>query len=219
MKEIFLGRITDKEGELLSRIAKNRIVVEIGSWTGKSTVYLAESAEKVYAIDSHIGNIEQKMFLNGNSSLEIFKENTKDYKNIIPIVKKSQEAAIGWDKPIGLLWIDGDHTYLGAKSDFELYFPFVVDGGIVAFHDTTDKIVGRVVREVFKNNKVKHLGMIDTITYGTKCYGDLSLKEILQKKWILLLNKNRIMRKIVYCLYHPRHLISRILHLIGGRKK
>jgi len=37
--------------------------------------------------------------------------------------------------PIDLLFIDGDHSYQGVKSDFEMYSPLVRDSGIVAFHD------------------------------------------------------------------------------------
>jgi predicted O-methyltransferase YrrM len=36
---------------------------------------------------------------------------------------------------VDFLFIDGDHTYEGVRKDFEMYFPFVRKGGIVAFHD------------------------------------------------------------------------------------
>jgi predicted O-methyltransferase YrrM len=38
-------------------------------------------------------------------------------------------------KKIDFLFIDGDHTYYGVRSDFEMYAPLVSDGGIIAFHD------------------------------------------------------------------------------------
>jgi cephalosporin hydroxylase len=38
-------------------------------------------------------------------------------------------------RPIDLLLIDGDHTYEGVRSDYELYSPLVRDGGLVVFHD------------------------------------------------------------------------------------
>ena len=47
----------------------------------------------------------------------------------------SQEAVKQWDGPIRLLFIDGDHSYEGCRRDFELWSPFVVPGGIIAFHD------------------------------------------------------------------------------------
>lgn len=36
---------------------------------------------------------------------------------------------------VDFLFIDGDHTYEGAKKDFELYSPLVRKGGVIAFHD------------------------------------------------------------------------------------
>lgn len=36
---------------------------------------------------------------------------------------------------IDLLFIDGDHTYEGVASDYEMYRPLVRPGGIIAFHD------------------------------------------------------------------------------------
>lgn len=36
---------------------------------------------------------------------------------------------------IDFLFIDGDHTYEGVKSDFEMYSPLVSRGGLIAFHD------------------------------------------------------------------------------------
>jgi len=47
----------------------------------------------------------------------------------------AQVAALLGDRPVDLLFIDGDHTYEGARSDFEMYEPFVRPGGMIAFHD------------------------------------------------------------------------------------
>jgi hypothetical protein len=41
------------------------------------------------------------------------------------------------------LFIDGDHTYEGVKSDFEMYSPLVKPGGVIAFHDILDTAVHR----------------------------------------------------------------------------
>ena len=43
-------------------------------------------------------------------------------------------AALGGRK-LDLLLIDGDHTFEGVKSDFELYSGFIRPGGVIAFHD------------------------------------------------------------------------------------
>jgi predicted O-methyltransferase YrrM len=47
-------------------------------------------------------------------------------------------------REIDFLFIDGDHTYKGVKTDFEMYAPLVRGGGIVAFHDITPGRLERV---------------------------------------------------------------------------
>jgi len=59
------------------------------------------------------------------------------------MIMNSEKAAHGWSKPIRLLWIDGDHRYEPAQLDFKLWEPFVVEGGIIAMHDTIRKKVPR----------------------------------------------------------------------------
>jgi len=41
---------------------------------------------------------------------------------------------------IDFLFIDGDHTYDGVKTDFEMYSPLVKKGGLVAFHDICNHV-------------------------------------------------------------------------------
>jgi len=44
-------------------------------------------------------------------------------------------AAILQDQKLDLLFIDGDHTYQGVRTDFEMYSPLVRAGGMIVFHD------------------------------------------------------------------------------------
>jgi len=60
-----------------------------------------------------------------------------------------------------LLFIDGDHSYDGVKSDFEMYSPLVREAGIVAFHDIanarTDYGVGRFWNEARNSFKYREI--------------------------------------------------------------
>lgn len=127
------------------------VIVEIGSYMGRSTCCLAlgsKSAhrEQVYAIDHFIGSPEHQRgeasesaaIVESGTTFHKFQENIAklgltDY--VIPVKASSVEAAAGWTRPIRLLFIDGDHSYEAARLDFETWAPHVVVGGVVAFHD------------------------------------------------------------------------------------
>jgi MMP 1-O-methyltransferase len=145
------GWLTDEEGEALYELARScsgeGVIVEIGSWKGKSTVCLGVGSQDggcvpVYAIDPHadhrFGDFKTNVDRAGIAEL------------VRPIASLSQPAADGFEEPIELLFVDGSHEYDLVLEDFEKWVPKVVDGGWVAFHDTTwtagpRKVVGQGV--------------------------------------------------------------------------
>ncbi|MAH06791.1 hypothetical protein CMI38_00910 [Candidatus Pacearchaeota archaeon] len=58
------------------------------------------------------------------------------YPEVKKIIKKSSEAIKDITFEIDLIHIDADHSYEGAKKDFEAYFPKVRKEGIISLHDT-----------------------------------------------------------------------------------
>ncbi|MHA1251365.1 MAG: class I SAM-dependent methyltransferase [Candidatus Helarchaeota archaeon] len=167
------GGFRDEEGIILYNLARNckgkGVIVEIGSWKGRSTIWLANGSKqgnsvKVYAIDPHtgLGDIQKKY-----GPVWTFDEFKKNIKKagvddiVIPIVKTSKEAAKDFKKPVEFIFIDGGHEYEVVKSDFFLWFPKLVNGGIMAFHDSTTwegpkKIVDNYIfkSKYFKNIKL-----------------------------------------------------------------
>lgn len=145
------GWLTDEEGEALYELARacsgKGVIVEIGSFKGKSTICLGRGSQAgasapVYAVDPHtdgrfvefMGNVERA----GITEL------------VRPVASLSQAAAADFDEPIELLFVDGAHQYELVLEDFERWVPKVLDGGWVAFHDTTwttgpRKVVGPAI--------------------------------------------------------------------------
>lgn len=156
-------------------------IVEIGSFLGKSTCWLAAGAKKnnretVIAVDHFKGSpenqpgqqYENQTLKQAGTTFDKFLENIKsvdlgDY--IEPIVASSEEAAKNWQKPIRLLFIDGDHSYESTKQDFALWFPFVCEAGIVCFHDigTWDGCT-KFYNELIQSSKeVKEIGVVGSL--------------------------------------------------------
>ncbi len=174
------GWLSNQEGEFLYKIASDTgrgVIVEIGSWQGKSTIWLASGSKagkfaKVFAVDPHTGAPEHhEIFRTKNIwTFDKFKENIKiaGVADIIePIVDRSENVAKNWQLPVEFLWIDGAHAYDAAKQDLESWLPHLIDGAIVAFHDSTYEDVKSVVRKfLFGSPHFKNGGVIDTISYA-----------------------------------------------------
>jgi Methyltransferase domain len=108
------GMLTPAEVDCLFQLGqfdqRQGVIVEIGSWKGKSTVALARGSakkthEKIYAIDPHSILPEERYFEDTKSEFlaNVARAGVKD--RLIPMIMTSQEAAKGWHQPIRLLWI------------------------------------------------------------------------------------------------------------------
>jgi predicted O-methyltransferase YrrM len=194
------GWLTDREGETLYNLAKNcsgrGVIVEIGSWKGRSTIWLASGSKKgnkvkIYAIDPHTGSSEHQKEGEKVWTFEEFKKNIKDAKVddiIIPLVQTSKEAAKNFNQPVELIFIDGAHEYEFVKLDFDLWFPKVIEGGIMAFHDTIGwpgpkKVVADCV---YKSKYFKNVKFVDSLTFAQKVKQN-TLKDRIRNRCMLLL--------------------------------
>jgi predicted O-methyltransferase YrrM len=173
------GWLSAVEGRLLYELARDvdaaACIVEIGSWKGRSTVWLAAGAKagrgaRVVAIDPHQGS---SLHAEGESTEHALRRNLHlalVSEQVDVVVDTSEGAVDGWDRPIGLLWIDGDHAYESVRRDFLLWEGYVADGGIVALHDTLFwDGPGRVVSEYLeREHRYSGLGYAHTITYASR---------------------------------------------------
>ena len=154
------------------------VIVEIGSFKGKSTVMLATVAAHyglgpVVAIDPHEGfaylgpNVPQEpptfdTFLGSIKSAGI--EHNVEVQRAY-----SRDAARNWNRPIRVLWIDGDHSYQGCKEDFDLFSPYLADGAVVAFHDTLNSFEGPIrvfVEDILRSDRFGPGGFVHSIAWS-----------------------------------------------------
>jgi MMP 1-O-methyltransferase len=132
------GWLTHEEGERLYELARactsSGVIVEIGSFHGKSTICLGLGSKAgrqvpVYAIDPHRRPSWESFLAN------LERAGVADL--VKPIRGRSQRVAAEFDEAVELLFIDGDHRYKRVLHDFNRWVPKVVEGGVVAMHDTT----------------------------------------------------------------------------------
>ena len=136
------GWLSDAQGRALYHAASattgRGAIVEIGSWKGRSTVWLAAGARRagrrIYAIDPHRGSREDP----AANTLAEFTANLARAglaDAVEPLVMTSAEAAAHVSGGVELLFIDGDHSLEGAVRDAELWLPRLLPGGVLMMHD------------------------------------------------------------------------------------
>lgn len=177
------GWLTEAEGLFLYETAKmikpDDVIVEIGSWEGKSTICLGKGTQdggktSVYAVDPHTGSSEHRKIVDYPiDTYNKFADNVKNAgvaRYIRPIRLTSEEASKDFHKPIGFLFIDGAHEFKWVNLDYKLWFPKVMEGGTIAFHDSWHFPGPHCVTAglLFFSRQIKNPKLTDTITSFTK---------------------------------------------------
>jgi MMP 1-O-methyltransferase len=158
------------------------VIVEIGSYCGRSTICLAQGNGKVYAIDPHKGFVESSRRY--KPTLKSFKKNINEAsmsRKIIPIVKTSKVAAKDWNKKIRFLFIDGLHDEKNASLDFALWSKHLIRNGVIAMHDSFCRWGGSekvAIRKIVNSKDFYKIGVAGSIIYGVKGQGNLKHKLI-----------------------------------------
>lgn len=156
------------------KLPRDANILEVGSFKGRSTCFLAAACRgtkrRVFAVDTFNGS-DGDYFGHRNFFCD-FESNLSHCgvaKYVKPVVGKSCEIAKTWNLPISLLFIDGSHEYGDVLADFRGFFPHVVSGGIVAFHDVTNPQtpgVGNAWAEL--NEQLADIGYCESIAFGRK---------------------------------------------------
>jgi predicted O-methyltransferase YrrM len=176
------GHLTENEARFLGLLAAcvpaKGTIVEIGSFKGRSTVMLAKVASHygcgpIASIDPHNSPILVNIPTNPEpSSYQDFLANLRAAgvsNHVEPHARYSKEVAKSWNRPIRFLWIDGDHSYEGAKSDLDGFFPHLVHGGVVAFHDALNVFPGPIrvfVEDVLRSDRFGPAGFVQSISWA-----------------------------------------------------
>ena len=152
------GFMPDDEGELLFRLALERLphgpVLEVGTYCGKSAVYLGAAAREVggtvVTVDHHRGSEENQAGWEHHDpelvdpvtgrmdTLPVFRRTIEAAgleQQVVAVVGHSARVAAVWTTPLSMLFIDGGHGEQPARDDYEGWTPHVAPGGLLVIHD------------------------------------------------------------------------------------
>lgn len=178
----------------------NAKIVEVGSWLGKSAIYLAAELSgygkraTIDCVDTWDGGLDESLkrrISELGNIYELFLQNVDDagFSHMIKAVKKpSIVAAEDYrDNTIDAIWIDADHSYHEIKADIAAWYPKVKIGGLIAGHDFamdhefSRNGVVRAVLEFFKDKplEIQPMGR----TWKSVKY-DNNWPEFRERRWV-----------------------------------
>ena len=158
------GFMPDDEGLALcdaARAAATAVggpLLEIGTYCGKSGVYLGAAARAtdtvLFTVDHHRGSEENQAGWEHHDlevvdartgrmdTLPFFRRTIEDAgleDVVVAVVGYSVPVARAWATPVAFLFIDGGHALDVAMADYELWSPNVRSGGTLAIHDVFER--------------------------------------------------------------------------------
>jgi len=141
------GWFTEEEGLFYKSLVapiKDGIVVEIGSWKGLSTSYIAEQCNLnhtiLYCFDWWKGSLDCKNdyyqeILAKEDVEQTFRNNMSGYDIDIFRVESITASKIFRKEIIDLVFLDASHDYDSVTNDLEAWFPKIKPNGIFSGHD------------------------------------------------------------------------------------
>lgn len=156
------GFMPEDEGAFLHRVAHERLphgpALEIGSYCGKSAVYLGAAAREVggqvISVDHHRGSEENQAgwehhdtsLVDGEfglmDTLPVFRKAIARAgleNQVTAVVGRSTSVATWWSSPVSLLFIDGGHAEVHAQNDYSGFAHWVMTGGALVIHDVFER--------------------------------------------------------------------------------
>ena len=152
------GFLDEEEGRCLYGTALEAAgmgpCLEIGSYCGKSTLYLGAACQKrnsvLFSVDHHLGSEEQQpgeeyfdpdLFDPESGRIDTFRQfratidRAEIADTVVPIVCRSEVAARCWATPLSLVFIDGGHSIEAVRTDYDAWAGHIVPGGFLMIHD------------------------------------------------------------------------------------
>jgi predicted O-methyltransferase YrrM len=142
------GWLSRSEGEFLADLAWGKLVLEIGSYHGRSTISMAQTAKLVHAIDTFQGNC---VGLPLEYTYEPFVENLKRYgvrRWVVPHVGLDRHILPILAPVFDMIFIDGDHAFESVIYNLDAAEKLLTPTGNIVLHDYRQPIVPAVTAAI-----------------------------------------------------------------------
>lgn len=124
------GWLNDDEGRCLAKYAQGKRVLEVGSYCGRSTIWMARVARRVYAIDTWQEGTKDE-FLSNLDRYQVRNVSAKDG----PAQSMDWVSILDMEGFFDFIFIDADHSFEAVTADIQTCLPLLAPGGLLALHD------------------------------------------------------------------------------------
>jgi MMP 1-O-methyltransferase len=152
------GFLDEREADYLYELAlsasKKGPCLEIGSYCGKSAIYIGSACKTnrsvLFSIDHHCGSEEQQPgeayfdpdLLDRETgkidTLRLFRKTISDFNledTVVPVIGRSEIVGRAWQTALSFVFIDGSHAYESVLTDYQTWSKHILPGGYLVFHD------------------------------------------------------------------------------------
>jgi len=161
------GWLTDVEGKLLARLAKDKLVLEIGSYCGRSTVWMARTAKHVHCVDTFKGTGWNKYLPDTWTEFCITLVSHDVEHKVTARVGMSKDVVPSLPHEFNLIFIDGSHDAASVRLDLQMSLGKLSADGLIALHDygRHDKNfdVTREVNRLLNRGELEQLELVDAV--------------------------------------------------------
>lgn len=136
--------INERQIEALLKTRSFKTIIEVGSWLGMSTRFIAERVSpmsKVYAVDTWKGTLNEECHQKDPRLPHLYQLFLSNVRHagltevIVPIRMESLEAAKALDVQADLIYIDAAHDTASVYADIMAWYPHLVEGGVLCGDD------------------------------------------------------------------------------------
>lgn len=174
------GYLNPREGQELYRLActvpADRTIVELGCYKGRSAICMLQSGRRVISIDHFEGEALRpyKGVHPDHIAGEYYEAAVRNVHRLVPdalwLPKKAntsdrrvaEETASLWG-PIGMVFIDADHSLPAVTADFETWADLLAEDGLMVFHDANFPGPSQLMQQLVNEGGWRSVSLVEAV--------------------------------------------------------
>lgn len=174
------GYLSPREGQELFRLAcsipDDRTIIELGCYKGRSAICMLQSGRQVISVDHFAGEALRpyRGIHPDHIAGDYYSAAVRNVDRLLPDARwlplkantsdrrVAEHTASLWG-PVGMVFIDGDHSPAAVRADFETWEPLLADGGLMVFHDAQFPGPAQLIQSLVEARAWRSTGLVEAV--------------------------------------------------------